>query len=240
MKIFAFDILNGSLDGYNNREASALLSSSSAIRYFNTVDAAGKTMKAFTGSDTVLLTISAVFKDFPENSHDAFDCFIKYDSSSIQAPRFSQRLSGVYGRFTEGEKTRLEKAMGGMSQQQTVTYQLQPIADIYFGPRVIGEASSHGDLYSVMIILFITGLIFFLALSNFLNLTTLTLPQRAKELAIKKLAGTTQLELLLTFMRESFSIVAISFQLIGAATGAHSRARALNGITAVAPRWLRR
>lgn len=209
--IFTFDILNGSVTDFNEREVSILLSSSSALKYFSTTYATGKQMKAYTGNDTLLLRVAAVFKDFPENSHDAFECFIRYDSSSIHALRFSQGASGVYGKVPGVEKTRLAKAMNGNFMKQNFTYQFQPIADIYFGPRVIGEASIHGDLYSVIILLFITALIFFLAVSNFLNLTTLTLPQRAKELAIKKLAGTSQLELVFAFLRESFSIVAVSF-----------------------------
>ncbi|MEO8471361.1 MAG: FtsX-like permease family protein, partial [Chryseolinea sp.] len=57
------------------------------------------------------------------------------------------------------------------------------------------------------------ALILILALSTTINLSTLTMPQRAKELALKKLAGSSQNELILSSIRESFLTVLISFVL---------------------------
>jgi putative ABC transport system permease protein len=73
---------------------------------------------------------------------------------------------------------------------------------------MLGEEARHGDSYSVIILICLA--ILFLALTSFINLTTITLPHRAKELAIKKLAGTSQLGLLFDFVKESSALVAIS------------------------------
>ncbi|HKZ36287.1 MAG TPA: ABC transporter permease, partial [Chryseolinea sp.] len=90
------------------------------------------------------------------------------------------------------------------------TYKFQSISEIYFGPRVLGDDAKHGDHYSIIILICITFLCLFLALSSFINLTTLSLPYRSKELAVKKLAGTSQVNLMLAFAKESFLVVGSS------------------------------
>ena len=68
----------------------------------------------------------------------------------------------------------------------------------------MSEEARHGDLYSMVILICIVSLIFLLAICSFVNLSTITLPNRSKEIAVKKLAGTTQSQLLFQFIYESF------------------------------------
>jgi ABC-type antimicrobial peptide transport system permease subunit len=96
------------------------------------------------------------------------------------------------------------------NDEARMTYSLQPLPQLYFGPRTLGEDARHGDSYSLIILICITSLIFFLALTSFVNLTTITLPHRSKELAVKKLSGTNQADLIFAFLRESFTLVGIS------------------------------
>ncbi len=81
-------------------------------------------------------------------------------------------------------------------------YSLQPMPEIYFGPRMLNEEARHGDRYSVIILICMASLILFLALTSFISLTTLTLPCRSKELAVKKLAGAGQSGLFYSFLKE--------------------------------------
>jgi putative ABC transport system permease protein len=208
--IFTFDFLDGSAIDFSDKATPILLSSSSAIRYFGTIRATGKYLTLYAQSDTLVFTVAAVFKDFPQNSHDGFHCFVRYDAKVISSLGFNETYSGVYGRMKPDKSEYLQRKMDVMIHGQKVAYRFQPITQIYFGPRVIGEDSKHGDRYSILILISITTLIVFLALSNFINLTTLTLPQRARELAIKKLVGTSHLQLIADFTKELFSIVSIS------------------------------
>ncbi len=208
--ILTFDFLDGYAIDFRDNATPILLSSSSAIKYFGSIHATGRYLTIYAQGDTLVFTVAAVFKDFPQNSHDAFHCFVRYDAQVIDALGFNQTYSGVYGKMTLDKREYLQRKMDVLIHGLNVAYRFQPITEIYFGPRVIGEDSKHGDRYSILILLSITTLIVFLALSNFINLTTLTLPQRARELAIKKLAGTSQLQLISDFTKELFSIVSIS------------------------------
>ncbi|MEI9919258.1 MAG: FtsX-like permease family protein [Bacteroidota bacterium] len=92
----------------------------------------------------------------------------------------------------------------------THTYILQPAKEIYFGPRVVGENVRHGDWYCIFILTCIVGLILLLAVTNFVNLVTLTLPGRAKELAMRKVAGANRPPLLGLLAKESIYVVSVA------------------------------
>ena len=98
----------------------------------------------------------------------------------------------------------------------THTYILQPAREIYFGPRVVGENVRHGDWYCIFILACISGLIVLLAVTNYINLVSLTLPGRSKELAMRKVAGANRPPLLRLLAKESVYIIGLSL-LIAAA-----------------------
>jgi putative ABC transport system permease protein len=211
--IFSFTTVAGTLREFQNQERTALLSAAAALHYFGTVQAVGKKLKIYSLGDTALFSVAAVFKDYPQNSHEEFNLFIRFDAAAIRRLGFNPREAGVYGRVRHGNIATHEVVINELAKQDESDYQLQPLPEIYFGPRVAGEDARHGDQYSVIILICITGLILCLALTSFINLTTLTLPHRSKEIAIKKMAGTSQWNLLQTFAKESFAMTGIAMAL---------------------------
>jgi hypothetical protein len=95
------------------------------------------------------------------------------------------------------------------------SYILQPAREIYFGPRVVGENIRHGDWYCIFILSCISALILLLAVTNYVNLVSLTLPGRSKELAMRKVAGANRTPLLGLLAKESVYIVGISLLTAG-------------------------
>lgn len=206
INIFSFNIIHGKAEAFN--DTSILLSSSAAKSYFGSTDVIGKEVSLFTYSDTLKLNVAAVYQPFPINSHQNFSFFIHYNTNSFKKLGFDASLSEVYGIKTNGIEINLPQ-----SEYKSLT--TQPLTDIYFGPRMAGEEVDHGDLYSVIILISITSLILFLALTSFVNLTSLALPHRVKELAVKKLAGHSVLRLTMGFIAESAAIQFVSFLLGG-------------------------
>jgi putative ABC transport system permease protein len=209
--VFTFDVAQGDLSNFVAASPSIILSTSTSIRYFGSPLSVGKRLSITAINDTIEVTVAAVFKDFPTNSHENFNAFVVHDSSTISALNFDLTRSGLYGRVNAKNILHFQKSIDAHLNDLGVSYILQPIADIYFGPRVIGEDAKHGDSYSIYILLCITSLILFLAVTGFVNLTTLTVPHRSKELAIKKIAGMNEFGLLSGFAKESLLIVFISF-----------------------------
>ncbi|HMI67855.1 MAG TPA: FtsX-like permease family protein [Cyclobacteriaceae bacterium] len=213
VNIFSFATVAGTLTEFQKKERTALLSAGAAQHYFGTAQAVGKKLKIYSLGDTVLFTVAAVFKDYPQNSHEEFNVFIRFDARAISLLGFNPGDAGVYGRVQQGNSATHEVVINELAKQDEFDYHLQPVTEIYFGPRVAGEDARHGDHYSVLILICITGLILCLALTSFINLTTLTLPHRSKEIAVKKMAGTSQWNLGLTFLYESFAITGIAMAL---------------------------
>ncbi|MBI3218735.1 MAG: ABC transporter permease [Bacteroidetes bacterium] len=208
--IFSFEIVSGSLKEFREKEGSVILSSMASKKYFGTDQSEGKKWKIYTLGDTLVFTVAAVYKDYPQNSHEEFNSFIRFDSTTLQALSFDPKNTGVYLKLLEGSTANEESMVKKLPLSNELTYRIQPIAEIYFGPRVAGEDSKHGDQYSIIILICVTALILFLSLTSFVNLTTLTLPYRSKELAIKKLAGTGQASLTFNFAKESILVVGMS------------------------------
>lgn len=208
--IFTFDIAQGDLANFSADNPAIILSSSASVQYFGSPSSVGKSLSITAINDTINVTVAAVFNDFPNNSHEDFRGFIVHDSTTIRALNFDPSTSGVYGRANNQSIPHFQESIDSHLKDQKLSYILQPIIDVYFGPRVIGEDAKHGDSYSIYILLCITSLILFLAVTGFVNLTTLTIPHRSKELAIKKIAGMNQLGLLSGFAKESLLIVFIS------------------------------
>ncbi len=209
--IFTFDVTYGDLANFAAGQPNIILSTSASREFFGSAASVGKTLSVSAIIDTIDFTVAAIFNDLPNNSHEDFRGFIVHDSSTIRALNFDPFKSGVYGRAKKQNIRHFQKSIDASQRGNDVSYILQPLPEIYFGPRVIGEDAKHGDAYSVYILLCITSLILFLAVTGFINLTTLTIPHRSKELAMKKIAGISQVGLLTGFARESFLVVVISF-----------------------------
>jgi putative ABC transport system permease protein len=200
------DLIDGKITDFKrSAKACAIVSSAFAENNWNTTAIAGVPLKLYTFDDTVEVMVAAVFRSFPENSHEDFNILISYDTTAIDDLNFDITETGVYGRTLSKRPEHFK-----FHNDKNSSYILQPITEIYFGPRITGEAARHGDRYSVNILICITLLILFLTVTTFVNLTTITLPYRAKELAVKKLAGTSRASLLVSFIRESALLVGLS------------------------------
>ena len=210
-RIFSFKAVDGNIEAFTrSKQVVAIISRRTSSRYFKNDRAAGRAVRLATFGDTVTVPVVAVFEDFPSNTHEDFDVFISYDSSAIAALNFRPDLSGIYARTTSGKA--IASSLTGINDVH-LEYVLQPVRDIYFGPRVLSEEARHGDVYSMIILICIVSLIFLLATCSFVNLSTITLPNRSKEIAVKKLAGKSQFQLLLQFTYESFALTGISLLL---------------------------
>lgn len=208
-RIFSFNFLNGRVEDFDtSSEVVAILSDRAAQQYTGTIEASGRKIKLFTFGDTLIVPIAAVFSTFPSNTHEDFDVLITYQPGAIQALNFSASETGVYGKTLVSSPSTYD-----LPSVNNLRYRLQPLPEVYFGSRMLDEEARHGDRYSVTILICIASLILFLAFTSFINLTTLTLPYRSKELAVKKLAGTSQAGLFYGFLKESFTLVGISLLL---------------------------
>jgi putative ABC transport system permease protein len=207
INVFDFDIAHGDLANFD--KGSILLSSSSAIALFGNEASAGQRVDIATTKDTVALTVAAVFRDW-KNMHEKFQVLLANEGTARRLG-YTDSASAMYGRTHASlDLDALATNIATKSAEQDISYRLQPLREIYFGPRVTGENARHGDSYSVWILICISSLILLLAISNYANLTTLTLPARSVELAIGKVAGANSFTLCLRLLQESLTMCAMA------------------------------
>lgn len=207
-EVFSLELTSGGLEKFSTKKNTvAIISQRRASQYFGSKSPVGETIRMTTFGDTLNVVVAGVFNDFPGNTHENFDFFVQYDSLAIARINFDPEVCGVYARLLPENIIQQSLAI----RRGDSEYFLQPVKKIYFGPRVLSEEARHGDIYSMVILICIVSLIFLLALCTFVNLSTITLPYRSKEIAVKKLAGTTQRQLVFQFAAESFALTGISF-----------------------------
>jgi putative ABC transport system permease protein len=211
--IFKFDFIQEA--GPSNAPSihTALVSASKSQALFGTTMSVGRKLLVATATDTTRLTVSGVFKDW-KNSHEEFHVFLIIGNQDISRLGYAADEYGVYARLDERvPRETIESLISHRTNRSDISYGLQSLDEIYFGTRVTGESARHGDNYSISIMLCISALIVFLAITNFANLTTLTLPPRSTELAIGKVAGAESLRLCIRLMQESLAMCLVALAL---------------------------
>ena len=103
----------------------------------------------------------------------------------------------------------LDKNYYGKWEAKNLTF--TPLKDVMFAPQNNGAGMQKGDKSRLHILLAAVLAILFFAISNYINLTVANTGFRAKEMATRKLFGSSQNDISLKLIAESTLMVAISF-----------------------------
>ena len=90
-------------------------------------------------------------------------------------------------------------------------FTLTPLTDIMFAPQNNGAGMQKGDKSRLRILLAAVLALLFFAISNYINLTVANTGFRAKEMATRRLFGSSQAEISLKLIIESTLMVAVCF-----------------------------
>lgn len=221
METFQPDMIAGSADALEQR-GQALISRSTALRFFGTIDAVGKTF--FQGKqtqDNLPLTVGGVYEDFPENSQIGnwvfislppdenkdnwknwnYNCYLRTDGTldgaelnKVVVERMFELIPGLK------EQTNSEEASDFL--------RLTPITDVHFSKVGNKSASSRTTVYLLLCVSF---LIVFIAAINFTNFTLAETPMRVKSINTQKVLGATVRSLRIGLIAEAVLISLIAF-----------------------------
>jgi putative ABC transport system permease protein len=213
-------LLSGKNHGVLTNPYEVVLTKSMAIKYFGRTDIVGESisMSAFGPP----LKVTGVVADAPSNTHFKFNMLISYASlkpafgeegfawdnnnaytyllltNHDQYEAFSSRL----GAFNE----KLHKE-GKILNERVI---VQRVNDIHLYSHKSFELEQNGDADSVFFLMGVAILVIVTAVVNYINLSTATSLDRAKEVGIRKVIGSTISQLRTKFFVESFLINIIS------------------------------
>ncbi|MFI5153236.1 MAG: ABC transporter permease [Chitinophagales bacterium] len=223
--IFSFSFEKGSKETAFQELNDAVITHSTAKKYFGNEDPLGKTLN-YRNENYI---IKGVLNDLPANSHISFNVllnFNKYIRLTNNAADTSWGWSDFYTYTLLKPNTSvvaLQKKMPGFAQRYmgssmkhdgfNASFQLQPLRDIHLRSDYDYELDGNGNLYYLKWLGIAALLILIIALVNYINLSTARSLERSKEVGLRKVVGATKFQLVRQFLTESFLLNALGIVL---------------------------
>jgi putative ABC transport system permease protein len=219
LPMFSYPAVAGSVNGALKDVFSAVITESTARKYFGTDSALGK-MLSLNKKDNFRVT--AVVKDPPPNTHLKFDILLSW-ATLVQYAGLNVNTRWDWDGFFNYILVRpgtdpavLEKKIAGVIQtkwgeemktsHEGMVVHLQALPDIHLTSHYMFEAEANGDGKTVYFLLIIAGFIIVIAWINYINLATARSIERAKEVGVRKVLGSLRRQLIQQFLLESLLI----------------------------------
>lgn len=219
-EVFSFPVLQGNPDTALDSPFSVVLTKSEADKIFGTDDPIEKTL-AIEGQD---LKVTAVIEDVPENSTIQFHSLVSFKTLERISPNIANSwgsfLFQTYFLFPETHdadeiESRLARFIHSkyagydtwpQARKDQVAFSLRPFESLYFDMDR-GGAMLHGNIQNVYIFTAVALFVLFIAIINFINLSTATASIRGREVGMRKVLGSTRGQVLRQFLAESVFLI---------------------------------
>ena len=219
LTMFSYPVIKGKAAGALAEPNTAVLTASTAKKYFGSEDPIGKIISLNKEED---YKVTAVVEDMPANTHLKFEVllsFITYIKLTSSDADIGFNWDGFYtylllkpGANVKAVEEKISKVAAkkndpeGTSKFKTIDLTLQPLKDIHLTSNFMGEAEVNGNGKSVSFLLLIAIFIIVIAWINYINLSTARALERAKEVGVRKVMGSYRGQLIRQFLFESFVI----------------------------------
>lgn len=223
--IFTLRMIEGDATKALQQPHTIVLTQTTAKKYFGNENPIGKILEFGSIKDIV----TGVIEDIPDNAHFHFDMFGSLvDFGDANSDTW---LSGGYHTYLllqpHSDIKKIEarfpdmvaKYMGPQIQRQmgltlnqftskgnSLGFALQPLKDIHLNSNTSNEFEPGGNAAYVYIFAGVAVFMLIVACINFINLSTAGASKRAKEVGVRKVAGSGKLQLISQFLSESILI----------------------------------
>jgi len=214
-RLFNYPLLYGNPQNIFTKPFEIVLTETLARKYFNRVDVVGESLLINDSKDPI--KIVGVIKDSPANTHLKFDMLASFETMYALGDKpdnwngnntfaylllkdksyydaFAAKLVAMNELLHKEEKMLEERAIA------------QPINDIHLYSDKSFEPEKNGDATSVFFLMGVAALVIFIAIVNYINLATSRSLDRAKEVGVRKVLGSSATQLRLQFLIESLLI----------------------------------
>ena len=228
-KVFTFPLIAGDPETALQEPNTIVISETIAQKYFKGEEALDRILN-IGGRD---FRVSGVMADFPANSHFHFDMLRSLNTykdritnthwfnNSFQTYLLlhegasAASLEAKFPEIVRNYATAGQDYDGWLARGNYWEYYLQPLTSIHLHSDLNGEFEANGNAAYVSASFLIALFILLIAAVNYMNLATARSANRAREVGIRKVVGSTRGPLLRQFLAESLaaSYLALVFAL---------------------------
>ena len=212
-QIFGFKLKSGDAKTALADPKQIILTERLAQKYFGSKNPLGQTI---TFDTKYPLTVTGIIENPPSNTMFQFDALISFSTiPTIDEMKDIYERAGAWDTYlvlnSEKSKESVEKKIKlatkdiGFGINAETTFNLESVPTLH-----LNNGTSQQYLYIFLTVAF---LILFLAIINYVSLTTARASQRAKEVGVRKVSGGNRSELAFQFFLESFLITSLAFVL---------------------------
>jgi putative ABC transport system permease protein len=223
LRMFSYKALAGSATGALKDINTAVITASTAHKYFGAEDPIGKTLLL---SKKDGFKVTAVVPDPLPNTHLKFDILVswatlvKRQGPNVETVWFWDGFLNYIQVRPGTDPAVLEKKVNSAVQAKwkgemdkthdNMVFHLQALPDIHLYSHYMAEAEINGDGKAVYFLLIIAVFIIVIAWINYINLATARSIDRAKEVGVRKVLGSVRGQLIGQFLFESLLINALA------------------------------
>lgn len=227
-KMFDYPLLAGSYASLNDPN-NVLITKEIAEKYFGDWRIAmGKTIKLEAGGNifshgTDVLKVSGILATIPANTDFQFKLVVAFGTSTTEgmakSTDWADRTNADFGcyillpsnisvdDFNQQLKAYSRKVASPEYQDSHI---IQPLSAVHYDTRVGNFSNKTIGQQLLNVLWLIAGFILLIACVNFINLATAQAVNRAKEVGIRKVLGSSRSQLQVQFIMETFMIVVSS------------------------------
>lgn len=219
-RVFDVQILKGSSSEALSAPFTALITESTAKRYFGNKDPIGKIIKL---EGKTNITITGLIADTPPQSHFSYDFLVSLSTlrmlwGGTMPPTWVYNPFWTYIVLKEGVNPGdLETQLPDFTEKyfydaekDHITLGIQPLTDIHLRSSLDYEIEPNGNISHIQILTAVALFILLIACINYINLATAFATRRSRETAIRKVSGATTKQLILQYIGESLLITLIA------------------------------
>jgi len=218
-KVFTIPMIAGDPVTALKEPNSIVIDKTTAKKYFNSTDVIGKILRVDDNTDC---KITGVIKDIPKQSHFHFhflrprgkdnDSWLSNNTYNyilvkpgVTRAEIQKDVDATINKYIGRD---LEQVLHASlkeleSKGNHFIYHAMPLTDIHLRSDKSYEIEANGNVTYVYIFSVIAIFILFIACINFMNLSTARSANRAKEVGIRKVAGSLRSHLMTQFLTES-------------------------------------
>jgi putative ABC transport system permease protein len=213
LRMFSYPLLKGNSQTALNEPNTIVLTESTARKYFGKEEPLAK-INSMDGKQNLLVT--GILKDIPATSQLQFGAIISFATLAKSENMnnwgwynfftYIQLKPNVHAKDFEAKLPAfMEKHQGEDMREKNYRSALilQPLSDIHLDNTVSYEVEATGNRQAIYFLAIISLFIVLIAWVNYVNLSTAKATERAREVGIRKVIGSTRKQLIGQFLLES-------------------------------------